>query len=239
MPAGALLSFALSGDADWDSAFLDGVGQALEAFAMPLIGGDTFALPVGAPKVFGMTAIGRAGAKTPSRAGGKPGDALVLVGSLGDGAAGLAALRVDRDAAGPLVEAYRRPQPLLAQGRALTGLANAMMDVSDGLLLDAARMAAASGCGIAIDLDLLPLSNSYLAARGDDLDALLFAATGGDDYALLAAVPQIDEALALRLPSGATIRAIGRLTEGEGLSLTYEGQPVPVPERLGYEHRPS
>lgn len=238
-PAGALLSFALSGDGDWDAGFLDGIEQALAAFAMPLIGGDTFALSAGAPKVFGMTAIGRAGPVTPSRAGGKPGDALVLVGTLGDAAAGLAELRADPDAEGPLVEACRRPRPLLAEGRALAGVANAMMDVSDGLLLDAARMGEASRCGVAIDLDHLPLSNAFVMALGDGLDARLFAATGGDDYALLAAVPQLDGALGLRLPSGATIRVIGRLTESEGLSLSFEGQPAPVPERLGYEHRPA
>lgn len=236
-PAGALLSFALSGEADWDAAFLDGVEQALVAFAMPLIGGDTFALPPGAPRVFGMTAIGRAGPATPSRAGGRPGDALGLVGTLGDAAAGLAELRANPDAEGPLVQAYRQPRPLLVEGRALAGVANAMMDVSDGLLLDAARMGEASGCGVAIDLDHLPLSNAFVTALGHDLDARLFAATGGDDYALLAALPQRDAALGLHLPSDATISAIGRLTDGGGLSLSFEGQPVPVPERLGYEHR--
>jgi thiamine-monophosphate kinase len=236
-PAGALMSFAMSGDAAWDAAFLDGVEEALTAFGMPLIGGDTIALPPGLPRVLGMTAIGRAGPVTPSRAGGKPGDALVLVGTLGDAAAGLALLRQDRAASGPLVEAYRRPKPLLAEGRALAGVADAMMDVSDGLLLDAARMGEASGCGIAIDLDAVPLSDAFVMAYGDSLDARLFAATGGDDYALLAAVPARDEALGLHLPSGATIHIIGKLTDGEGLSLTYQGQPLPVPERLGYEHR--
>ena len=97
-------------------------------------------------------------------------------------------LREDQNAAGPLVEAYRRPVPLLAAGQALAPHAHAMMDVSDGLLLDAQRMAEASGCSAVIDLDALPLSDAFIAVRGDDRDARLFAATAGDDYALLAAL---------------------------------------------------
>ena len=103
---------------------------------------------------------------------------------LGDAGAGLEQLRADKNASGPLVDAYRRPVPLLAAGQALAPHAHAMMDVSDGLLLDARRMAEASGCSAVIDLDSLPLSDAFKAARGDDQDARLFAATAGDDYAL-------------------------------------------------------
>src|SRR5205823_6259014 len=101
-----------------------------------LIGGDTIALPHGAARVLGLTAIGRAGERVPDRAGGRPGDRLWLVGTVGDAAAGLAQLKEDRQATGPLVDIYRRPVPLLGPGRALAPKATAMMDVSDGLLLD-------------------------------------------------------------------------------------------------------
>ena len=94
-----------------------------------------------------------------------------------------------------------------------------MMDVSDGLLLDAARLAAASGVAAQIDLAALPLSEAFIAERGDDRAARLFAATGGDDYALLAALPETVDPFTLPLPSGTRITAIGRLAEGAGLSL--------------------
>ena len=233
-PFAALLSLTLSGDGDWEARFLDGLETALAEFGLMLIGGDTIALPVGAPRILGLTAIGRAGPSTPSRSGGKAGDRLWLVGTLGDSAAGLAQLLEDPAATGPLVEAYRRPRPLLAEGKALASHASAMMDVSDGLLLDASRLASASGVAAHIDLATLPLSAAFIASRGEDR---LFAATGGDDYALLVACPETVDPFTLPLPSGTNVTAIGRLAEGAGLSLCHGDRPVPIPERLGHEHR--
>ena len=165
-PAGALLSLTLSADPEWDDAFLTGVEHACESYALPLIGGDTIGLPEGAPRVLGLTAIGRAGERTPGRDGGKPGDALWLVGTVGDAAAGLALLRADKSAVGSLVDIYRRPVPQLEAGRVLAPHAHAMMDVSDGLLLDARRMAEASGSAVLIDLDALPLSKEFQRLSG-------------------------------------------------------------------------
>ena len=237
-PAAALLSLAVSSDSIWDEAFLSGVEAACASYGLPLIGGDTIALPDGAPRVFGLTAIGRAGRRTPARGSGKPGDRLWLIGTLGDSAAGLAQLSEDPKAAGLLVDSYRRPIPQLAAGQALAVLANAMMDISDGLLLDARRMAQASGCGATIDLDALSLSDAFVAERGDGLEARLFAATGGDDYALLAALPAEADPLTLSLPSGTSIACIGSLgTGGETLRLVSDGKPVALPEVLGHEHR--
>ena len=145
-PHAALLSLTISGAGAWEDLFLSGVEAACESYALPLIGGDTISLLPGAPRVLGMTAIGRAGAHTPARAGGLPGDRLWLVGTLGDSAAGLAQLREDKDAVGPLVDIYRRPIPQLGAGQAIAPHAHAMMDVSDGLLLDTERLAQASGC---------------------------------------------------------------------------------------------
>ena len=237
-PAGALLSLTISGDGDWETAFLRGIEAACESYGLPLIGGDTITLPEGAPRVLGLTAIGRAGANVPHRGGGKAGDLLWLVGTVGDAAAGLALLQADANAVGPLVDIYRRPVPQLMAGSLLAPQAHAMMDVSDGLLIDALRMAEASGCAIAIELDNLPLSNALIAERGSDLKSRLFAATGGDDYALLAALPPEFDPATLSLPLGTRITRIGTLSAGGApLSLTSGGAPVELPERLGFEHQ--
>ena len=237
-PAAAVLSLTLGADSIWDEAFLSGVEAACTSYALPLIGGDTIALPDGAPRVFGLTAIGRAGSRTPSRGGAKPGDRLWLVGTVGDSASGLAQLLDNRKAAGLLVDSYRQPIPQLVAGQALAPHASAMMDVSDGLLLDTRRMAEASGCSAVIDLGALPLSESFVAERGDGRDARLFAATGGDDYALLAALPAEFDPLTLSLPSGTSIRGIGTLERGgEILRIVSAGEPVALPEVLGHEHR--
>jgi len=236
-PAAALLSLALSGDDAWDTGFLNGVEAACESYGLALVGGDTISLPSGAPRVFGLTAIGRAGEKVPLRSGGRDGDVLWLVGTLGDSAVGLELLREDEAATGPLVDIYRRPVPLLAAGQTLAQHAHAMMDVSDGLLLDAMRLAEASALNAEIDLDAIPLSTAFIAERSGDFSARLFAATGGDDYALLAALPADADPLRLSLPSGTTITRIGTLVaEGSLLSLSSGGSPVPLPEHLGHEH---
>jgi thiamine-monophosphate kinase len=234
-PRAALLSMTI-GDPDWDEAFLDGIEAACESYGIALIGGDTIALPPGAPRVLGLTALGKAGDRTPARSGGGPGDRLWLVGTLGDSAAGLALLRAEPKSIGELVDHYRRPVPLLAAGRALAREARAMMDVSDGLLLDLSRLCEASGCGADIDLDALPLSRAFIAERGQHRKARLFAATGGDDYALLTALPAAVDPLSLSLPNPTTIAAIGTLAEAAGIRLADAAGPVDLPETLGYEH---
>ena len=237
-PAAALLSLTLS-ESEWDRGLIDGIEAACESYGLALIGGDTIALMPDAPRVYGLTAIGRAGEKTPSRSGGRPGDRLWLAGTVGDSAAGLAQLIDDETAVGPLVDIYRRPVPLLKMGRALADHATAMMDVSDGLLLDLERLCSASGCGASVDFDSLPLSSAFVAERGQDRAARLFAATGGDDYALLAALPEELDALSLSLPDPPTLNCIGRLVAGGGLSASDRDGDVPLPETLGYEHRAS
>lgn len=236
-PVAALMGMSLQGDKEWDEKFLSGVAAACEAYDLELVGGDTIALPEGAARVFGLTAIGRGGEHIPARSGGRAGDRLWLVGLLGDACAGLELLREDDAAEGPLIEAYRRPIPQLAAGRLLAPHATAMMDVSDGLLLDLSRLADASGCAAELDLDALPLSRAYVAEAGADRRARIRAATGGDDYALLAALPEAFDPLSLPLPSGTILKRIGTLMEGKGLTLFDSAGKVPLPEQLGYEHR--
>jgi len=236
-PIAALLSLTLAGDGEWENGFLEGLAAACESYSLPLVGGDTIALPPGAPRVLGLTAVGRATVPAPDRRGGRPGDELWLAGTLGDSAAGLALLATDPATEGPLVDIFRRPVPLLAAGRLLAPLATAMMDVSDGLLLDCQRLCMASGCGAAIDLDALPLSSAFVAERGGGLPERLFAATGGDDYALLAALPPGIDPVTLSLPGKARLTRIGTLTDGDAIRLTDRQGAVPLPERLGHEHR--
>lgn len=224
-PVAVLLNYPLSDDG-WDRAFVAGLDAALRAFDCRLLGGDTVSLPAGAPRVLTLTAFGKT--STPAfaglRSGANAGDALWLCGTIGDAGAGL---RIAQGERGPpeLLAAYRRPQPLIADGQALAPLVTAMMDVSDGLLIDAARMAAASGLAVTIDLAAIPLSSALRAFDPDPLTA----ATAGDDYALLFALP----------PNGAppvpAVR-IGAFASGSGLSITRDGEPVPLPARLGWLH---
>jgi thiamine-monophosphate kinase len=231
-PRACTLNYTLAGDPAWDAAFLDGLARALAAYAMPLIGGDTVALPQGAPRVLSLTAIGAVppGGQVPDRAGARPGDILYLSGAVGDAGAGLEMLREGEAEPESLIDAYRMPKPDLSLGHALAPLAHAMMDVSDGLLIDARRMAQASGC--AVEIDRIPLSADYSALHGLSVASRLAAATAGDDYVLLAALP----------PETAPLEglvAIGRCVKGGGLTVVLDGAPVTLPDRLGYEHGPA
>jgi len=225
-PDGVLLGYPL-GDAAWDRRFVAGLGAVLAEYACPLFGGDTVRLPQNSPRFLSLTAIGTSEA-APARSGEEAGDSLWVTGTVGDAAAGLS---IARGAAGPkaLLARYRRPTPRLAEGQLLASLVHAMMDVSDGLLLDAARMADASGLALKIDLAAIPLSDDLQSFAGADRSARLAAATAGDDYELLFAVPE-----GWRPPIPAT--RIGSFATGSGLTLRDGADTVPLPSHLGYLH---
>ena len=225
-PDGILLNYPLSDDA-WDRAFLTGLREVLVACDTALLGGDTVTLPTGAQRILTVTAFG-CDTPAPPRAGAGENDSLWVTGTIGDAGAGLA---IAQGADGPaaLAHRYRRPVPRLAEGRILSRIAHAMMDVSDGLLIDAVRMADASGLAVILDLAAVPLSADYRTYAGDDRAARLTAATAGDDYELLFAMP------ANTVPPVAATR-LGRFARGAGLTL-YEGKErIAVPERLGFQH---
>lgn len=225
-PRACLMNYALSGDSAWDAAFLSGLQAGLDRFEMPLIGGDTVAMPQGAPRSFTLTAIGIATTRhVPSRIGGRAGDILYVTGPVGDSGAGLSLLQLGRTEPAALVEAYRRPQPRLAEGQVHAPFVTAMMDISDGLLIDAARLASASG--VSVIIDQIPLSDAFITHRGRG--AQIEAATSGDDYELLFAAPK---GVTLSVPA----IPVGYLSEGEGLNLILDGVPVPLPPRMGYQH---
>lgn len=236
-PVGVLLGYSL-GEEEWDERFVAGLGTALRAFGVDLLGGDTVAAPAGAPRTLGMTAVGEASAPVLSRAGAQAGDHLWVSGTIGDAGAGLRGLRGEIAPSPALADRYRNPRPRLEAGEALAPLVSAMMDVSDGLLIDASRIAAASGVAVAIELDSVPLSEALLASLGDALETRLAAATAGDDYELLFAAPpeRAAEILALSDRIGLPLTRIGRVAAGSGLTLTCRGEPLPLPSRLGWEH---
>jgi thiamine-monophosphate kinase len=229
-PLACLTGHSLSRDADWDAAFAQGLKAALDHHGMALIGGDTVSVPEGQARVLSLTAIGLPSVPVPpSRAGALATDGLFVTGTIGDGWAGLGLLQAGQQEPAALIAAYRRPQARMADGRALAQVAHAMMDVSDGLLIDAARMARASGLAVRIDLARVPLSEAFAAAVGSDQAAALSAATGGDDYQLLFAADA--EA---HLPVAAT--RIGGFAEGDGLTISWNGMPIETPEKLGWLH---
>lgn len=218
-PVGVLLGHALSGDAlsgdahgGGDERFLDGLRQALTAFDVPLMGGDTVA--AAGPRTYSMTAIGRATCRpVPSRSGAQPGDGLYVTGMLGRAMLGF------EGAAGHL-DAFNRPRPLLTEGRALAPLVTAMMDVSDGLLLDAFRLAKASEISISIETSAVPVADPKRAEE---------CMRWGDDYELLFTLPPdtrpcVEAAL------------IGRIEPCGFAPLMLDGHPIVNADGLGYQH---
>lgn len=224
-PVGVLLGYPLGEDA-WDRAFLKGLRAACEAFACPLLGGDTVR-GVGL-RTLSLTAIGRAGPKVPLRSGAQAGHTLWVAGTIGDAGLGLA-LAMSGMGPSVLLDAYRRPMPLIEAGCALGPVVTAMCDVSDGLLIDTARMAAASQCGAVIDLSCIPRSPAARELAGSSREARLEAATAGDDYALLFALPH-------GTSPPVEARRVGWFEAGFGLRLIDGGESVPLPASLGWEH---
>ncbi len=227
-PLGVLLGFML-GDSDWDKRFAEGLERALSHYAVPLLGGDTVSNR-GDKRAVGLTAIGAATHRpVPARSGARTGDVLYVTGTLGDALAGFELAEADLEGVDALSAAYHRPMARLSDGQALAPFVSAMMDVSDGLLIDAERMALASKVEIRIDIDAIPLSSAYRTMRGDSIDSRLQAAFWGDDYQLLFSAPA-DAAL----PVAAT--AVGSVVEGSGLALFEANAPIPLPPSLGYQH---
>ena len=242
-PVGVLLGVAFGArqQDSWADGFAAGLARALEVFQVPLLGGDTVR---GADRcVLSLTALGSvpAGAAL-GRAGAGEGDDLWVSGTIGDAGMGLAVALGQSGANPQALKRYRRPTPRLALGLALRGLASAAMDVSDGLALDAARLAHASGLAAEIILADIPLSDFAPASEPDRLRH----ATAGDDYELLVAATPAQRSAIEAAASSAHIAVarIGRLVHSPLLApvsarirlVGSSGQSL-VPATLGYEHR--
>ena len=212
-PIGVLLGYQLRKD---DTRFLTGLGDALTHYGAALLGGDT--VGGNGPQTVGLTAIGRATTRpVPSRAGARPGDRVWLTGAVGGAMIGLEALR----AGAGYSTAYRRPQARLAEGISLAPRVTAMMDVSDGLLLDAWRLARASGVSLALNTAAVPLA----CPESRRHEALRW----GDDYELLFTLPAATD-------PGVGATCIGEVQAGPAGTLRLDGRLVESGENLGFEH---
>lgn len=234
-PLGMLMGYSRSGCDQWDSEFIKGFKEAIAHFGVPLLGGDTVNGGPDNKRTFGLTAFGEAkGHIVPARCAASPGHAIYVTGTIGDAWGGLQitlgkAQASDIEISAALLKAHNRPMPKLDEGRALSSLVSTMMDVSDGLLIDASRIASASGVNLEINLDKVPLSDAYISVFGEDEEARISAATGGDDYQLLlTASPETV------LPIQVT--RIGVCRPGSGVSLLKDGERLALPENLGFVH---
>jgi thiamine-monophosphate kinase len=247
-PAGFVLTLALrAADDAWLTPFARGLGEDAGRFGCPLLGGDTVSTP--GPLMISVTAFGRVPpGKMVHRSGAKPGDRVVVTGTIGDATLGLdilkggavaAALAGDTAAREMLVGRYRVPQPRNALAKAVRDHAHAAMDVSDGLAGDLAKLCNASGVSAVIDAPGLPLSAAaaILLARGTvGVERIV---SGGDDYEILCTVPENRfEAFAQEAGiAGVAIASIGTVIAGTSAPrfLDPQGREIALP-RLSYSH---
>lgn len=204
-------------DEAWLAAFSEGFHALCRAWDVALIGGDVTRGQLSiSVTVQGDVPVGEA----LHRSGGRAGDVLAVTGPLGGGHGGLRAWQQGgRDLEDPLLRAYLLPQPRLAAGVALRGLAHCAIDISDGLLGDLAHLCTSSGLGAELDIDSLPLAEGLIAALGSEA-AQRAALTGGDDYELLFSLPATAAAAARRrlVGCGVSLIPIGRLCEAPGIA---------------------
>jgi len=247
-PAGFVLTLALRSAEDaWLAPFARGLGEDADRFGCPLLGGDTVSTP--GPLMVSIAAFGRVPAgKMVHRSGAKPGDRLVVTGTIGDAMLGLAILKggavaaalSDNVAAGDmLVGRYRVPLPRNAIAPAIREHATAAMDVSDGLAGDLGKLCAASGVTAVIDAPSVPLSGPaarLLASGVVGIEALL---SGGDDYEILCAIPEnhFDAFSKAAGMAGVMVTPIGTVIAGtsEPKFLDAQGREIQM-SRLSFSH---
>lgn len=227
--------------------FARGLEEDQRAFGLTLLGGDTTMHSAkAAPLVLSVTMLG-----TPPkrgivrRDGGQAGDDLYVSGTIGDSGLGLAVLKkqikmtpVDKAS---LSNRYHLPTPRLTLGSALAGMATAALDVSDGLIADAGKLAAASGLGAEIEASALPRSTaaaSWIATQDNRWQALATIASFGDDYEILfSAPPSMRRSVMVASSAAKTdVTRIGTLVKAAGIRLVKDqGEEIKVPAP-GYDH---
>jgi thiamine-monophosphate kinase len=242
-PRWVLLSLMLPGTlavADVEQ-LADGVAELARRYQVTVVGGNIASSP--GPLIVEATAVGEVRPRgVLARSGGRPGDELYVSGGLGAAAAGLAMLRAGApDADGACIAWYRRPDPRVRLGWMVgrARAARAAMDLSDGLADAARQVAAASGCGVEIDGDALPIAagaRAWWTSRGED--PVIAALTGGDDYELLLAVPPAWRGRLRTVRERVAdppLTRVGVLTKDPDIRvLRRDGRAEPLPE--GFHH---
>lgn len=227
-PAGFVLTLALpkSCGETWLKGFARGLGADAKRFQCPLLGGDTVYTP--GPVTISITAFGTVpGGFMARRSGARAGDRVVVTGTIGDSALGLklrkergaaARWKLDRAMQRHLLARYLVPQPRNALAEALRLNASAAMDVSDGLAGDLGKLCRASGAGAEIEAARVPLSKAARAVLAADAEAMETVLTGGDDFEVVATVPQrkLKRFFAAARRAGVKVTEIGRVTAGTG-----------------------
>ncbi|NUR13771.1 MAG: thiamine-phosphate kinase [Bradyrhizobium sp.] len=248
MPAGFVLTLALRSKEDaWLRPFADALGEDAKAFACPLLGGDTVSTP--GPQMISITAFGRVPqGRMVGRTGARPGDRIVVTGTIGDAALGLdvlsggaaaAALAPDPAARDFLISRYRVPQPRNVLAQAVRDHATAAMDVSDGLAGDLTKLCAASGVSATVDAASVPLSAAAVGLVARNVVCVETLLAGGDDYEVLCTVPpaQSDALIAAGRAAGLAVTAIGTIVAGKKRPRFLDGQGQELAlTRLSYSH---
>lgn len=244
-PVGYGLGIAIPDDFElaWLREFADGLAEDQATFGVSLIGGDTVSTP--GPITFSLSMLGDLPeGQALTRSGAKAGDLVVVSGTIGDGALGLRVAlgetlgltTVHRD---QVLNKLRQPQPQLALGQALRGIAHAAVDISDGLVADLGHICTASGLAAVIQAEKVPVSEAAVAyLDGEGGGALVPLLTGGDDYELLFAIaPESEErVMGIGDELSISLAVIGHMTEGERVEvLDVHGMPVTI-ERPGFSH---
>ncbi|MBS0376481.1 MAG: thiamine-phosphate kinase [Proteobacteria bacterium] len=237
-PAWATLALTLpAADEDWLEGFAAGFAALAQLHGVALVGGDTTQGPLTITvQALGLVPAGSALRRT----GAQPGDLVYVTGWPGDAAAGLALLegRLAGQGAnrGALETKFRRPEPRVAFGQRLRGVASAAIDVSDGLAQDLGRLAAASGVAAVVRAQELPLSRALYALAGE-ARARDYVLAGGDDYELLFTVPPAARgalAAAMAASGAPACHCIGEIVAGRGVRVLGERGELPVPR--GWDH---
>ncbi|MFK4506999.1 thiamine-phosphate kinase [Bradyrhizobium daqingense] len=248
VPAGFVLTLALrSQDDGWLRPFADALGEDSKTFGCALLGGDTVSTP--GPQMISITAFGRVPrGRMVGRTGARPGDRILVTGTIGDAALGLdvltgggaaAALASDPAARDFLISRYHVPQPRSVLAQAVGDHATAGMDVSDGLAGDLTKLCAASGVSATVAVASVPLSAAaagLIARKVVGVETLL---AGGDDYEVLCTVApaQSDALIAAGRAAGLAVTAIGTIIEGGAPPRFLDGQGQElILKRLSYSH---
>lgn len=246
-PFGYLMSCAWSDRCDWAwrEAFARGLAEDQAAYGLTLLGGDSVVTP--GPLTLGATLIGWGEpGRTPSRAGARAGDLLLVSGTIGDGYLGLQAAQGDISTFGELganwlTQRYRQPNARVELASMVRRQATASADVSDGLVADAGNIAKASGLAVTVDLGALPLSGParlWVERHANQTVALSQLATAGDDYEIVFTAPS-ERLEAIRdeaAQAGCPVTVVGRMETGEGVSVVL-GEDTIVLSHLGWRHR--